>query len=76
MITLWDPTMSMKFRSKQNRSYFPFLYQVERKNWTFERFLTAHKDQSTILEGLTDHGYCGLDARTKVTRLLDGVKHT
>ena len=26
------------------------------------------------MEGLTDHGYCGLDARTKVTRLLDGIK--
>ena len=37
--------------------------------------MTAHKEQHTILEGLTDHGYYGLDARTKVTRLLYGI-HT
>ena len=36
--------------------------------------MTARKEPHTILEGLTDHGYCRLDARTKVTRLLDGIK--
>ena len=50
------------------------LYQVERKKCTFERFVTTHKDQLTILEGLTDHGYCGLDARTKVNFLLNRIK--
>ena len=48
-------------------------YQVERKNWKFKRFSTTHKEQNTILEGLTDHGYCGLDARTKLTSLLYGI---
>ena len=36
--------------------------------------MTAHKEQHTIMEGLTDHGYCGLDARTRVTHLLDRIK--
>ena len=49
-------------------------YQGKRKNWTLERIITAHKVQHTILEGLTDHRYCGLDARTKVTRLLYRIK--
>ena len=44
------------------------------KNYNFEQFVTAQKYQNTILEGLTDHGYNGLDNRTKVTRLMDGVK--
>ena len=43
-------------------------------NCKFEWFVTAHKEQHTILEGLTNHGYNGLDDRTKVTRLVDGVK--
>ena len=49
-------------------------YQGERKNWNFEKFVTSHKEQHTILEGLTDHGYGGMDVRTKVTRLLDGIQ--
>ena len=36
--------------------------------------MNAHKEHHTILKGLTDHGYCGLDARTKVTCLLDRIK--
>ena len=43
-------------------------YQSERKNWNFERFVIAQK------EGLTDHRYCGMDVRTKVNRLLDGIQ--
>lgn len=48
-------------------------YQGERKNWNFERFVTSHKEQHTILESLTDHGYPGMNARTKVDRLIDGI---
>ena len=36
--------------------------------------MTYHKEQHTILEGLTDHGYGGMDVRTKVTCLLDGIQ--
>ena len=50
------------------------LYQRKINNWTFENFVTAHKEQHIILEGLTDHIYCGLDARTKVVCLLDGIQ--
>ena len=46
----------------------------ERENWDFEPFETAHKEQHTILEGLTEHDYNGLDNRTKITRLMDGMK--
>ena len=49
-------------------------YLGERNNWNLERFVSAHKDQHTILEVLTDHGYNGLDSRTKVTCLMDDVK--
>ena len=49
-------------------------YAGEIKNWNFERFLTDHKEQNTIIEGLNKHGYNGWDNRTNVTRLMDGVK--
>ena len=48
--------------------------QGERKNCTLERFVNVNKEQHTIMEGFTDHGYCRLDARTKVTHILDGIK--
>ena len=44
---------------------------MERKKWNFELFVTAHKKQHTILEGLTNHGYNGLDNRKKFTHLMD-----
>ena len=50
------------------------MYAGERKNWNFERFVTAHKEQHIILEVSNDHGYNGLDNSNKVTRLMDGVK--
>ena len=50
------------------------MYADKINYWNCERFVTAHKEQHTILEGLTNHGYNGLDDRTKVTRLVDGVK--
>ena len=42
--------------------------------WTFEKYVTLHKDQHSILEGLTKHGYAGIDERSKVRYLLDGIK--
>ena len=36
-------------------------YTGERRHWTFEKYVTLHKDQHSILEGLTEHGYAGID---------------
>ena len=41
------------------------MYTGERKNWNFERFVTANKEKNTILEGLTDHGYYRFGEKTK-----------
>jgi len=48
-------------------------YQDKRKNWNFECFVMSHKEQHTILESLTDHGYPGMNERTKVDQLIDGA---
>ena len=36
-------------------------YTGERRHWTFKKYITLHKDQHSILEGLTEHGYVGID---------------
>ena len=49
-------------------------YTGECRRWTFEKYVMLHKDQHSILEGLTKHGYAGIDKRSKVRYLLDGIK--
>ena len=49
-------------------------YRSERKGWNFEKYVTAHKEQHTILQGLEEHGYKGIDERSKVRYLQDGIK--
>ena len=41
-------------------------YSNEKCNWNFEKYVKLHKDQRAILEGLIEHGYAGIDARSKV----------
>ena len=70
------PNNTNHIQKQAEQKLLSFSYQGEGKNWTFERFVTAHKEHHTILEGLTNHGYCGLDVRTKVTRLIERIKQT
>ena len=49
-------------------------YQGDRRNFTFDRFIKIHMDQHAILEGLVQHGYSGIDPRTKVQHLMNGIK--
>jgi hypothetical protein len=49
-------------------------YTVEKRRWNFEKFVKVHKDQHTILQGLVEHDYAGIDNRSKVCHLLNGSK--
>jgi hypothetical protein len=49
-------------------------YNGEGRRWNFEKYVTVQKKHHQILEGLTDFGYAGIDDRTKVRYLLDGIK--
>ena len=51
-------------------------YTGERRRWNFEKYCKVHVDQHSILEGLVEHGYVGIDDRSKVRYLLDGIKTT
>jgi len=49
-------------------------YKGETRRWDFERYVNVQKQQHTILEGLTAHGYAGIDERSKVRHLLNGIQ--
>lgn len=51
-------------------------YTGEKRNWNFEKFVKVHKDQHAVLSSLTEHGYAGIDDRSKVRHLLAGIKTT
>ncbi|KAI2490202.1 hypothetical protein MHU86_24393 [Fragilaria crotonensis] len=50
------------------------VYNGEQRRWDFERYVNVHKQQHSIMEGLVEHGYTGIDPRSKVRYLLDGIK--
>jgi heptaprenylglyceryl phosphate synthase len=50
------------------------VYNGEHCRWDFEKHINVHKSQHSIMEGLVEHGYTGIDPRSKVRYLLDGIK--
>ena len=49
-------------------------YDGESARFTFDNFVNIHKTAHTRLEGLTDHGYGGMDEGTKIRHFLKGIK--
>ena len=49
-------------------------YTGERHHWNFEKYVKVLVDQHTIFENLTQHGYAGVNPRSKVRHLADGIK--
>lgn len=50
------------------------VYNGEQRRWDFEKYINVHKQQHSIMEGLVEHGYTGIDPRSKVRYLLeDGI---
>ena len=51
-------------------------YRGEERCWDFKRYATLHKEQHTMLEGLKEYGYAGMDEGGKTRHLLAGIKMT
>ena len=51
-------------------------YHGERRGWNFEKYTRMHVDQHTILNGLREYGYSGIDDRSKVRHFINGIKVT
>ena len=60
--------------SKAERKLQTTTYTGEKRRWNFEKYVKVHIDQHAILEGLREHGYAGIDPRSKVRHLLAGIK--
>ena len=50
------------------------LYDGEKHHWNFEKYVKVHVNQHVILVGLVEHGYSGIDERSKVHHLMQGIK--
>ena len=48
-------------------------YHGDKRTFTFDKYVKIHMDQHAILEGLVRHGYAGIDPRTKVRHLMNGI---
>ena len=44
-----------------------------KKNWDFNKYVLAHKEQHIILEKLTEYGYAGIDDNSKIRYFLQGI---
>jgi hypothetical protein len=48
----------------------------EKKRFTWETYIRIHTEQHSVLNGLKDYGYAGIDDSSKVCHLLKGIKTT
>ena len=49
-------------------------YDGEKHHWNFEKYVKIHIDQHMILACMVGHGYSGIDERSKVCHLMNGIK--
>ena len=49
-------------------------YTGESKKFNFDKYARIHMEQHHILRDLTEHGYAGIDERSKVRHLMAGIK--
>jgi hypothetical protein len=52
------------------------LYNGEKKRFTWETYVRIHTEQHSVLNGLEDYGYAGIDDSSKFRHLLKGIKTT
>ena len=60
--------------NKSERRLASLTYNGESKRWNFDRFIRAHKNEHNMLRSLMPYGYSGIDARSEVRYLNDGIK--
>jgi hypothetical protein len=68
------PNMVDNMASKAERILETTSYSGEKRRWNFEKYVSMHKEQHSILTELMDQGYAGIDDRSKVRLLNQGIK--
>ena len=49
-------------------------YSGEKRRWNCEKYVKTHVNQHSILTGLSEHGYSGIDDWSKVQHLMTSIK--
>ena len=57
----------------ENRLAAMTLDGTRKKNWGFDKYVIAHKEQHLILDKLIKHGHTGVDENSKVRHFLKGI---
>jgi hypothetical protein len=52
------------------------VYNGEKKRFTWETYVSIHTEKHSVLNGLKDYEYAGIDDSSKVRHLLKGIKTT
>jgi hypothetical protein len=52
------------------------LYNGEKKHFTWETYVRIHTEQHSVINGLKDYGYAGIDDSSNFRHLLKGIKTT
>jgi hypothetical protein len=52
------------------------IYNGQKKRFTWETYVIIHTEQHSVLNGLKEYGYSGIDDSSKVRHLLKGIKTT
>jgi hypothetical protein len=60
--------------SEADTKFTGTLYNGEKKRFTWETYFRIHTEQHSVLNGLKDYGYAGIDDYSKVRHLLKGIK--
>jgi hypothetical protein len=60
--------------NKMEACLMSLTYCGKQKNWDWSCYTDAHIEQHTIVKNLMEHGYSGLDERSKVRHLLTGIQ--
>jgi hypothetical protein len=60
--------------SESETKFTSTLYNGEKKRFTWETYVRIHTEQHSVLNGLKDYGYAGIDDSSKVRNLLKGIK--
>jgi hypothetical protein len=51
----------------------PTRYSGDKRNFDFEKCVRIHTEQHSVLNGLMEHGYSGIDESSKVRLILAGI---
>jgi hypothetical protein len=79
-LAVWDhylgPNNVDHMANKAEKTLVTSRYHAKTRTFTFERLVLMHLKAHSVLESLVEHGYKGIDKRSKVCHLMESIKTT